>query len=136
MNDETASRHLWKRLSCGKLHKLPRLHVTLPIDRTFPEDEMQRIKRGFVPSDDDRWYIFYEEGRLYLHRTWTGFCVYVVRFRESERGFTAWRLLANRNPKQYGVSDDSYDCQMVFWLIDFFLLGRETEMPRHPDPTP
>jgi hypothetical protein len=111
------------------------LHVTLSIDRTFQENEMQGIKRGFVPPTfDERWYIFYEEGRLYFHRGWTGFCVYVVRFRESKRGFNAWQLQANRNPKQYGVSDDSYDCQMVFWLIDFFLLGRETAMPQHPEP--
>lgn len=110
--------------------------MTHPIDRTFPQNEMQRIKRGFVPADsDERWFIFYEEDSLYLHRSWTGFCVYVVRFRDSERGFTAWQLQANRNPKQYGVSDDSYDCEMVFWLIDFFLLGRETGMPQRRDPS-
>jgi hypothetical protein len=53
-------------------------------------------------------------------------------FNKAGRDYVACEIHANRNPKQYGVSDDSYDTQMVFWLIDFLLLGRDTEMPSAP----
>jgi hypothetical protein len=53
-----------------------------------------------------------------------------VRFDESAGYHTARQIQANRNPKQYGVSDDSYDSRMAFWVIDFILLKRNTEMPQ------
>jgi len=120
MNAQTTTRDQWK------LHKMPKPYVTLPIDRTFSAREMEKIKLGFRPRDmEDRWFIFCEKDCLYIHRSWTGYCIYVVRLRECDNGFIAWELRANRNPKQYGVSDDLYDAQMVFWVIDFILLGRD-----------
>jgi len=56
----------------------------------------------------------------------TAFTSCVLRMRSRLRGL---RSPSYRNPKQYPGSDDSYDAQMAFWLIDIALLGRDTRMP-------
>src|ERR1700745_1507725 len=90
-----------------KLHKIPKAHSTLRITRQFSASEMKQIKLGFHPeSSDDKWFIFYEKDRLYIHRSWTGYCIYVVYFRRAIRGQEAYEVHTNRNPKQYGLSDD------------------------------
>ena len=29
---------------------------------------------------EDKWFIYWKEGMLFFQRSWTGFCIYVVRF--------------------------------------------------------
>jgi hypothetical protein len=125
MKNKAMTRDDWK------LGKMPKSHSTIPVSRHFSAEEIEKVKLGFRPdSMDDHWFIFYEKDRLYIHRSWTGYCIYIVRFRNEARDYVAGELQANRNPKQYGASDDAYDAQMVFWLIDHFLLGRmDTRMP-------
>jgi hypothetical protein len=127
MKKKAVTRDEWE------LHMMPKLQATIRVNRHFSTTEIKRVKLGIRPeSMDDRWFIFYERDRLYIHRSWTGYCTYVVHFNKAGRDYVACEIHANRNPKQYGVSDDSYDMQMVFWLIDFLLLGRDTEMPSEP----
>jgi hypothetical protein len=70
-----------------KLHKMPKAHVTIPVNRHFSAGEMENIKLGFRPdSIDDHWFIFYEKDRLYIHRSWTGYCIFIVQFFNKARG--------------------------------------------------
>ena len=43
---------------------------------------MDLIKKGVIPKAmEDKWFIYYDtsENKLYLHRSWTGFLMYVVQ---------------------------------------------------------
>jgi hypothetical protein len=115
-----------------KLHKMPKAHATIPATRRFSAEEMESIKLGFHPeSMDDHWFIFYEKDRLFIHRSWTGYCIFIVQFSNEARDYVACELHANRNPKQCGSRDDSYDVQVAFWVIEYFLLGRtDSDMPQ------
>jgi hypothetical protein len=117
-----------------KLRKMPKLHATIRVTRRFSASEIEKIKLGFRPDDmDEKWFIFYEEDRLYIHRSWTGYCIYIVHFEKEGRDSVACEIDVNRNPKQNGVNDDSYDAQMAFWVIDFILLERiDARMPESP----
>jgi hypothetical protein len=128
MNNKAMTRDDWK------LREMPNSHSKIKVSRHFSAVEIEKIKLGFRPdSMDDHWFIFYEKDRLYIHRSWTGYCIYIVCFGNGARDYVAAELQANRNPKQYGESDDAYDAHMVFWLIDHFLLGRtDTRMPNSP----
>lgn len=131
MRNNAVTRDEWK------LHKMPKSHATIQVSRHFSATEIEKIKLGFRPeSMDDKWFIFFEKDRLYIHRSWTGCCIYVVHFDMERQDHVARLVQANRNPKQYGVSDDSYDARMAFWVIDFILLGRaDARMPIWPDPS-
>ena len=115
-----------------KPRPLPRLRVRLPFERNFTEAESLSLKRGFVAEsmDDclraDRWHIFFRDPWLHFVRSWTGFCVYKVRLEVSDGGCKIVRALANRNVKQYGGTDARQDVEILSFLIDHLLLGRES----------
>ncbi len=114
-----------------KLEEMPKSHSTIPVSRDFSEQEMEKIKLGSSPdSMDDHWFIFFEKNRLYIHRSWTGYCIYVVSFEHNQRDQVACEIRVNRNPKQYRTTDDDYDVKMAFWVIDCILLGQmDSQMP-------
>jgi len=60
---------------------------TITLNRRFSPDEMERIRFGFAPPDMDyKWFMYYRDGVLSMHRSWTGTCVYRVWFREQPDG--------------------------------------------------
>jgi hypothetical protein len=100
---------------------LPAKKTTIRLDRTFSPQEMTRIRRGFVPDGmDDRWFIYWRDDFLYFHRSWTGFCIYIVRF--AVDGGRMIEADVNRDPEQYTETNDKTDSKMISRLIDQFLL--------------
>lgn len=63
-----------------------------------------------LPNDsDDRWLIYFSHDRLYIHRNWTGFCIYVAHFKRKDNNYILHLIEANRDPKQYTGTDEAYD---------------------------
>lgn len=109
---------------------LPAAVATIPLDREFTESEMQLIRNGHIPEAmEDRWFIYWENNDLFIHRSWTGNCIYVVRF--EQRGNTAPMIAArvNRDPEEYTQTNDLHDARMIEYLIDTVLLNREVPFP-------
>src|SRR5688572_13539484 len=101
---KSASRTDWKT------EPLPVRHTTLSVDRRFTEAEMDHIRRGFIPEAmEDKWFIFFEGHVLSIYRSWTGYCMYVADFIETESGYAIERLRVNRDPDQYRGTDDAED---------------------------
>jgi hypothetical protein len=60
---------------------LPESRADLSFAESYTAGEFERIKRGVIPREmEDKWFVFYEEPWLYFHRSWTGACIYAVRF--------------------------------------------------------
>ncbi|GGC67480.1 hypothetical protein GCM10011504_51800 [Siccirubricoccus deserti] len=113
-----------------KLHKMPKATAVIRLDRSFSEFDSYLIRRGVTPRQmEDRWFIYFESGRLLMRRSWTGLLIYEVVL--EERGASLWArdARANRNPKQYGGTDDEDDKRMILNLIDELLLGLPARVP-------
>jgi hypothetical protein len=51
--------------------------VRLPYQAAFDRVEFARLRAGLIPQQmEDKWFIYYEEPHLFLHRSWTGAPVY------------------------------------------------------------
>src|SRR5690349_5322600 len=99
----TATRDSWKVLPC------PEKREALGFNEVYSLAEFDRIRQGFIPSDmDDRWFIFYEEPWLYAHRSWSGICVYAVRFESASGGASVAESWVNRDRSQYGKTSTDY----------------------------
>ncbi|MFP3944773.1 MAG: hypothetical protein ACLFWF_12815, partial [Alphaproteobacteria bacterium] len=63
---------------------------------------------------------------LYIHRSWTGYCMCEVDFVEQEGKYYSVRARINRNKKQYTNDNDAIDCEISFLrrLIDGWLVSR------------
>ena len=73
---DVATRTSWKTLP------LPEARVAVDFTASCTKEEFQRIRRGLIPREmEDKWFIFYEEPWLYLHRSWTGAASTVSGFR-------------------------------------------------------
>ena len=109
---------------------MPQQVATLSYDAQFTPAEFERISHGLIPEEmEDKWFIHLEGMTLYLHRSWTGFCIYQVELEERAGQFVAARTLVSRDPDQYGGTDDHWDAEVVHFLISNFLLGRGVAFP-------
>jgi hypothetical protein len=113
-----------------KTVELPSKRTTLTLDREFSKQEMEKIRRGILPRQmEDKWFIYWKDGDLFFHRSWTGFCTYIVHFNEEENGSRMVKAEVNRDPDQYSQTDDAYDAKMISYLVDILLLEKESIFP-------
>lgn len=68
-------------------------------------------------------------GWLSFHRSWTGICIYRLRFRKRDEGVEIVEAWVNRKGDEYSCVDDLYDAAIVSWLIDVLLLKRDAPWP-------
>ena len=78
---------------------------------------------------DDKWFIFMEDMQLNFHRSWTGHCIYQIRFEKRDAEYVIVEAWVNRDQEEYRSDDDNYDIALLSFLIDNFLLGRNTPFP-------
>jgi len=113
-----------------KTEALPERRTTVRLERSFTAGEMDSIRRGLVPGQmEDKWFVFWRDDHLFFHRSWTGFCIYVVRFVSEGESFHMVEAEVNRDPAQYTQTDDSEDIQMISFLVDVLLLRRQSSFP-------
>lgn len=113
------------RRSNGHAWPLPAARAQLAVERSYGPDEMTWIRAGLAPlSMDDRWFLYWQGRTLHCLRSWTGFCVFEVRFEEAADGSARIvEALANRDPQQYQPSEPDEDGTELLELIDTLLLG-------------
>ena len=107
----------------------------MTLDRMFSPQDMDRIRRGVVPEAmEDKWFIYWKEDMLFFHRSWTGFCTYVVRFAADGDAWMMMQADVNRDPRQYQETDTDRDARLIAYLIDVVLLHRHVEFPPADSP--
>ena len=110
--------------------ELSSTHRTVRLDRTFSPPETRRLRSGLVPGQmEDKWFIYWQDDALYFHRSWTGFCIYAVRFETDGDSCRMFEADLNRERSQYSQTDDEHDAAMISYLIDVLLLDREADFP-------
>jgi hypothetical protein len=109
---------------------MPEARKELAIDGTFSRQEYEQITHGYIPQEQqDRWFIYFEAGWLYFHRSRTGTCVYHPQIAPIDDHYQAVKAIVNRDPGQYRNTDDEYDVALMSYLIDHLLLGRFAPFP-------
>ena len=127
-HEMTATRQSWSNLK-----PLPAQYALLVLTREFTEQEYMRICRGFIPRGmEDKWFVYSEEDTLYIHRSWTGYCIYQLGFIQQDTGYVIGEAFVNRDPSQCSEVDDGYDEKLLLFLIENLLLGGQAPFPLAP----
>ena len=114
----------WKALP------MPELNTTVPLGMLYHKKQLIMMRRGVIPREmEDKWFVYWKGRDLYFHRSWTGFCLYIVHFEVENIGAKAVEAILNRDPDQYRCTDDLYDAKMIQYLIDVLLLRRRAKFP-------
>jgi 8-oxo-dGTP pyrophosphatase MutT (NUDIX family) len=106
---------------------LPARRTTLPYQRIFPPAEMALVARGFIPTvQEQKWFVFLEDGVLHFHRSWTGIAIYRLHVAPVPKKPGHWQVnLAevSRHPGQYGITREEEDLAILRELVDGMLIG-------------
>jgi hypothetical protein len=125
MQPERATRQSWLGLK-----PLPAQRSQLSLQRAFTEQEYERICLGLIPDRmDDKWFMFTEEDTLYVHRSWTGYCIYQLTLIREATNYAVGEAFVSRDENRYSGGDDPYDEKLLMFLIDHLLLGESYPMP-------
>ncbi|MDZ8092864.1 MAG: hypothetical protein RMZ42_13340 [Nostoc sp. DedQUE05] len=102
-----------------KTEPMPSVCKNITLEKVYSQQEFDRIAAGVIPEQmEDKWFIFYEAPWLYLHRSWTGFCIFKVRFEVVAETVKIAEVQVNREPAQYYNTDDERDASMLAILLD------------------
>ncbi len=105
MNPKKATRSDWK------IQPMPELKTQLQVEEIFTKEEYEYLTWGFIPvSMDDKWFFFLENDWLYIHRSWTGFCIFEVRLERFLDGYEIAEAWVNEDPEQ------RYDKFILMWI--------------------
>ena len=123
---EPANRNSWK--ACLPL---PASREKLNFQCDYSKEEYGRISLGLIPEAmEDKWFIFMENNVLYLHRSWTGICVYEVHFVRSGDRYSVKEAWVNRDDAEYKGKDSDSDNETLRFLIGNFLFLFGSNTPR------
>ena len=109
-----------------KNHEMPARSERFVLERALDEGELALIRQGHLPQEmEDKWFIYSEGDSLFVHRSWTGHCIYIVALSQSG----ALEVTVNRDPAQYRETDVECDRIQLNILLNQ-LTGRRGENAR------
>lgn len=103
-----------------------------PVDYTdtFTDAEFAGIQRGLVPKDmDDKWFIFFEDPILYLHRSWTGNLIFTVELSAVPGGARVLHAYVVRDQDTYSRASNEEAAKLLPWLVRGLLLRQDFPFP-------
>jgi len=113
---------------------VPRRRQTVEVGHRFTHDEFAQIQFGSWPDMmEDKWFAFYEEPYLYLHRSWTGLLMYRIRLEATPSGARGVEVLVNRDRRAYeSTASGSVEAEKALFLIRRLFFP--DQHPRRPEP--
>ena len=97
---------------------MPEKRVVIPLDETIPSGAMRVVKYGHIPDAmEDHWFMYCNESTIRYYRSWTGFCIYVARYVDNGIICKITELMVNRDPEQYGCTDNEHDVALFMALL-------------------
>lgn len=108
-------------ITASSWHHLPmppeNAHFILEKEISFKNYEI--LKRGYLPQTPaDQWFTYFENDKLYINRSVSGFCIYIVNLLPEERFM---HVIVNRNPRQYVITDVEQDKFLLNDLLDILI---------------
>ena len=114
---EESIRMIPARRGDWKTKAMPEQHETFVLHRSFSDEEREVLRLGHVPQAmEDKWFWYMEGPTLWAHRSWTGYCIYRIDFREDG----CHVVTVNRDPEQYGCTDIGEDIRSLNNLLNWW----------------
>ena len=103
---------------------MPKSYKTIAVNLTFSSEEYSKIQYGLIPHQmEDRWFIYFNKGKLYCHRSWTGGCIYIAHFHSKNEKYILTRIDVNNNKGEYRPQSDFYELKNFNYLVELIFEG-------------
>lgn len=92
-----AAKESWKTVP------MPAQRGSFRLDMQLNEAEYLQLRAGSIPEEmEDKWFFYHEEDRVFFHRSWTGYCIYIAEVQPQLGGGCLLGVVsANLDPTQY-----------------------------------
>ncbi len=101
-----------------KTEDMPKQRDQFILHRAFTKEQYMSLNKGHIPVEmEDKWFWYMEGNKLYLHRSWTGFCIYIIELQKDGNH----KVTVNRDPEQYKNTDIEQDRENLNTLLDFMV---------------
>ncbi len=108
----------------------PDRFVPLELELFVTDSDAERLQAGLLPKAmEDKWFVYFQDGWLYFHRSWTGALIYWLKFDGSPGGVRVTESYVSRQEGQYKGSDADYDRKLCTFLIENLLLNKNVPFP-------
>jgi hypothetical protein len=110
--------------------------VPLRFEATFDDGQFALLREGLVPKQmEDKWFIYYEEPYLFLHRSWTGEPVYRLTFSRGPDSAELTEALWSKHLADASTptQNTDYQVRLLDFLLSNLLLGQPKPFPLPTD---
>ena len=110
-----------------KLKSMAEPRTRVPVDVRYTREQTEQISLGKRPRDmDEKWIIYREGDEVFVHRSWTGICMFIARLEEDAEGCTLTEIAISREP-DHAPRDPEDASALVRRIIDLVLLAPSDE---------
>ena len=96
---------------------MPDRNDTFVLHRSFTPVQMSALRQGNIPrAMEDKWFWYMQGNRLYAHRSWTGFCIFIIDFGANNQH----TVTVNRDPEQYHNTNIDEDRKTINMLLGWW----------------
>lgn len=107
-----------------KAFPFPVEHEKIILNKILTNEEYNTLILGHRPQDmDDRWFAYYKDSWLYLHRSWTGYCIFKIKLALIDERYMLTEALLSRDPDQFKSTDEESDINIINFVIDLVIKG-------------
>ena len=112
LKTEVATKDSWN------IKPMPDSHVIIPMDETITSEALRIVERGHIPDAmEDHWFMYCEDNTIRYYRSWSGICIYVAKYEDDGTECRITELMVNRDPDQYGSTDNDHDKALFMALL-------------------
>jgi hypothetical protein len=119
-----ATRNSWKQIAFTS-------GTPIRFEASYAKADFAKLREGLIPEVmEDKWFVFYEDPHLFLHRSWTGAPAYRVTLAETGVGAAVTEALYVPDAGQNNSPEDA--AALLDFLIGNLLLGQSKPFPLPP----
>gem|GEM_PF-620294 len=94
------------------------------------ESQYAKIRFGLLPLQmEDKWFAYFDDGRIHLHRSWTGAKIYKAAIQKGEGCYIISEIIVERDAELYSNTDDAEDVRSFHFLLGRGILGLRVDAP-------
>lgn len=98
---------------------MPEWKRRLEVERSLSASEYECLSYGWIPQhSEEEWFIYLSDDWLYVHRNWTGFCIFQAAWEAVGNQYRLREVWLNQDPSQYTSRNDRYEANLFNFLID------------------
>jgi tetratricopeptide (TPR) repeat protein len=103
------------------------LKIKEPFTIGIPDPFYQNFKKGLVPeSEEDKWFIYYEDDKVYFHESESGICVYEMHIKNDKERSRYGEVFFEGDESKYIIHES---LEFSFFSFIFFYLNLDSTGP-------